>query len=539
MCKMSPLVLIAVSPSSSNSAAGTSPKASKRISRRDVSNKTGAKTPEGFFMAFVSLAALAAGYFFPHSFDFNSWWCAVTAVGFLLPMPALTRFYTYFTTSGLWLADRRGFGSRGHAPYGLEFLRPPKLTAGQFQATGYALVGLLLLGAAHPTSRVVMSGAYVSAYLLLTQLFAETTTGQHSSLVVPNVLAYLVLSPQLAPTLVQWHMVTLYFGGGLCKIGGSLISGKMWCCGESLRSGLFHALWSRPGPTPDHWITRLQAKATCLPGVVLCVLSCGALVFELGSPVAVVLGHKMLFALAAWSFHVGVFVMYGIDFVSHWTPALLAFCAASMPCGCDGFEGVWEVGEWLAVGYLGLQVWFGVVTLNEARGGPGPLPFSCSPMFAMPQDLCGDGMVNWFTDIDCDLRAAGHLGTVEWSGPPIASHFLGEDDMKRLPYRVSYMGSTYCRFPRVSNWIQPEYRLPVDGSHLFFTNRPASDVIVAQQQRFSANSPLCGPRHCIPASVRAHMIEQAVRDRLDILHLRNRYNSQTSYRHNPSTEPMS
>ena len=126
----------------------------------------------------------------------------------------------------------------------------------------------------------------------------------------------------------------------------------------------------------------------------------------------------------------------------------------------------------LGLAYLASQLFF-TLSLNEARGGSGPLPFSCSPMFAMPQHLLRDDMVNWFTDIDADLRAPGHLGTIEWSGPAMVSHELSEADLRRLPWTVSYMGSVACRFPRVQACLQGWTKTRSRGCRLFYTNNPS------------------------------------------------------------------
>ena len=442
----------------------------------------------------------------------------LTFVAFALAAGPLATFYDWFHGSGLKLASRRGMGSRGHPVYGV--VPMPALSPAAFRAV-YSVFLAALFAAAAGGPRSMFAVAYACSLLVLSQLFAETTAGQHSSLVVPAVLLYFAACP---PAVAVWctraHLASLYFGGALSKLAGSVVGGNVWVSGHTLRACVFHALWSRPGPSRTHWITRTQAALATAPQWLLAVAAMGAVAFEVAAPVAAVPGvpltARVAVAAAAWSFHAGVFVVVGIDFVCHWTPALLVFVVA-VPAPVPSLAAVGPLlaaDPWVAVAavHLALQVLF-VLTLNEARGGTGPLPFSCSPMFAMPQRLDADDMVNWFTDTDANLRCPGHLGTTEWSGPVFASHTLDDNELRLLPWRVTYVGSTACRFPRVAACVWEQYQ---SRSRLLFSNlQPADAPLLDALREFAESSPLCGERAGTPGTT--HLVRDAVESRLACL----------------------
>ena len=141
-------------------------------------------------------------------------------------------------------------------------------------------------------------------------------------------------------------------------------------------------------------------------------------------------GYQQFFFLSFFSFFFFLSFFFSL-LSSHWCPALLAFVVQPEATVASAWPAAWTLPHVLAVLYLLAQLYF-VGTMNEARGGTGPLPFSCSPMFAMPQCLTTNDMVNWLTDCEGgDMRSVGHLGTVEWSGPVFQSHMLRCEKKKK------------------------------------------------------------------------------------------------------------
>uniref|UniRef100_A0A0G4GS75 Uncharacterized protein n=1 Tax=Chromera velia CCMP2878 TaxID=1169474 RepID=A0A0G4GS75_9ALVE len=494
----------------------------------------------GWTVALVTLLCIVGAIHFEPPLSFGVAWNAVTCLSIVMAWGPLVKFYRWFASSGILLSQIRGLGSRGHAPFG--FLPMPVLSVSAFNLLSWLLILSLLVSAScgliasdEQLSFGVQSsfqqGALVASWaatgiaafgsiVWLSQLFCESTVGQHSGFPIVNVLILLALAgdSEFAVFLIRVFMVSLYFGAGLAKVGGSFVGGNRWSSGKTLEASVFHAFWSRPGHRGQRSIfAKSQRFVLTTRGSEWFMMmgSVGSLFFELAAPACLFLPSLApAVGLIAWSFHFGVFWFVGIDFCSHWTPALMAFAfsaEARLPqCAA----------EVLACAYVGCQL-IAVLTLNEARGGTGPLPFSCSPMFAMPQDLLKDDMINWFTLVGTDLRMPGTMGTVEWSGPPFSVHYLPPEDLEKMPWPVAYAGSLNCRFERVERMVDPEMRGRVC---LFYSNGKCtidadpSWVRAADGLYSFAQTEMCGSRekHLCPVE-RRRIIHEAVAHRWSLL----------------------
>ena len=162
------------------------------------------------------------------------------------------------------------------------------------------------------------------------QFGQESSLGEHHSLPVFAVLVYVGLGQGTAwgTALLKLHMVSLYFAAGLLKVVSSAIQQKCWCGVASMQYYVFASLWSRPG---DRLADALRRLVITRP--LLCTMfASSGLAFECGSVAA--LCHPLAsvgFGLVALCFHMGVFVMQGISFVSYWCPALLVFLIDPAP----------------------------------------------------------------------------------------------------------------------------------------------------------------------------------------------------------------
>jgi len=224
--------------------------------------------------------------------------------------------------------------------------------------------------------------------------------------------------------------------------------GRWWANGATLQSYLFHAMWSRPGNVKSQLgAHRLQVFFVTRPWLCVAASALG-LLFELLAPAA--LFHEVAartFVAAAFMFHVVVFAMQGIDFVTFWTPSLLVFVVDPSPLQASSLlpEIGMEVALWVAgAAYLSSQLYF-CFSFAEAKGGRfggGPLPFSCSPMFAVVNNIFSDEVFNWFLMASGDLRSAGHFGVLEWTGPVFKVHELTHEELCKLPFKVLMFGST-------------------------------------------------------------------------------------------------
>jgi hypothetical protein len=418
-------------------------------------------------------------------------WAACMAAHTWWAHAARLRYYTWFASSDILLARKpwRGLGSRGHPAFGLVPI--PRLTVRQFNWMGYIMVALLATLAAiadesHDSTFVACVAfiAFIAYFVYFGQLFAESSGGLHASLMMPAVLWYATFDAPRCAAWTQWHLLSLYWGAGLCKLAGSVYTQTWWANGTTFHSCIITALCSRPARTP--WVRRVQRWFVVSPRACT-VASWLGLLFECVAPMLVVFynTHEMraLFAMSAMGFHAGVYALMGIDFMSGWGPALVAFfCASSSSSSSASGVGV-AVGAMAAAAYLVAQC-VAAVTLNEATGGTGPMPLSCMPMFALPTDIFGrSNMVNWFVMMDGSMRVPGHHGVLEWSGPPFDSHWLPHGDLARMPFRVLMFGNTRCA---PSEYMRRLVRDDARGrDELMYANFPTSAKLVAACRAFN------------------------------------------------------
>ena len=114
-------------------------------------------------------------------------------------LPALVRFYADFSTSGLALADHRGYGQSACKAFGL--IPAPKLSVRAMAASGVAFLALVVLPAT-PLCPLELRApalglALVFYHLYFSQLYCEAHVGAHVTVLLPPALILLALSPAL------------------------------------------------------------------------------------------------------------------------------------------------------------------------------------------------------------------------------------------------------------------------------------------------------------------------------------------------------
>eukprot|EP00300_Choanocystis_sp_HF-7_P030579 c39448_g1_i1.p1 GENE.c39448_g1_i1~~c39448_g1_i1.p1 ORF type:complete len:519 (+),score=78.52 c39448_g1_i1:29-1558(+) len=424
-----------------------------------------------------------------------------TAVAVALGKSWLEKYYMWFSASNILLSHNRGFGSRGHPPFGFPLFRSilPALSPTTFQWIGSALIVGLVLNIPLIIYQSSLLGPILAlesllSFIYYTQTFTDSGFGMHTTIITPVILYYFATTPvfwglsgpfDAAITLaaVELHMISLYLGAGLCKLGGSLLVTKWWGDGTTFHTCVISAMFARPSNfAPYAGLQRWMVLSSFL-----CRLaSFAALVFECVLPVLILAAepsylHAIFFGSIASVFHFGTFALLGIDFCSTWIPALLVF--AHGPFELMVFTHVTWAHAPLCLMLIGQLL--GVITLNEATGGTGPLPFSCMPMFAMPTSLFGPcNMPAWFAVVDGDLRRPGHHGVTEWSGPGFVSHLLPEADMKQMPFRLLYFGHLKCpETYHSSKLVQKEL---ADKPSVLFANFEVSKELRAACNAFVA-----------------------------------------------------
>ena len=122
--------------------------------------------------------------------------------------------------------------------------------------------------------------------------------------------------------LIRIYIASGYFSSGMCKLLCGLRFNRYWGWGPTLQMYIFDSMWSRPaGPR----VRALQHALLRSPRL-LTLLATGAVAFETGfilAPTSDVL--CVVFGLNGLLFHLSIGVLQGLDFVTFWAPALLAF----------------------------------------------------------------------------------------------------------------------------------------------------------------------------------------------------------------------
>ena len=170
-------------------------------------------------------------------------------------LPQLVSFYSWFSRSGLKIAEHRGYGQTACKMFG--FIPAPKLSVVTMAFSGASFLALVLAPIGLPASmRAPALGlALVAYHLYFSQVYCEAHVGAHVTALIPPALILLALCPALdgdlppiaaAQTaaftcwLMKIVLTSAYCGAGLCKISKSFASlrrgGSSWCTGSTLQA---------------------------------------------------------------------------------------------------------------------------------------------------------------------------------------------------------------------------------------------------------------------------------------------------------------
>lgn len=248
------------------------------------------------------------------------------------------------------------------------------------------LVCLLATAAGVPFASLAACAASLS---FLSDTFCETTAGSHAPLLIPPILLYGALSPSASLLLhmVRWHVASAYMGAVLSKAALALYFNRSWVSGETLQLYLFEARFKARCGAARRMLQRFLLRRPRL----LAALSVGSLAVELciGLSPCFPRPWPVMVAGAACGLHVGIHLVMGVDFLSYWCPALLAF---ALPCEAPTLldaatDALAAAPACTASALLLLAVQlFHVATLHDIRSGVDDrLPFSCFPLYALPR----------------------------------------------------------------------------------------------------------------------------------------------------------
>ncbi|CAJ1419595.1 unnamed protein product [Effrenium voratum] len=400
---------------------------------------------------------------------FITLFCISVALGLIIHHPAAVSFYRRLTRAQPPQSQRRGLGYTACKAYGIFPI--VQLPESHFQMVGWLLVVSLLLAChSHLAPRFFLFASFGLYFLYFGQLYCESKHGGHGALLLPSVLLLLALSG--GPLGSPWSLVfiklflgTIYLAGAVSKVVVSGVFGKPWL-GSTMQAYILDAMWSRPHPSA---LVR-AAQRFLLQRWYLCTsMALFGLVFEFGWLPLVIFGGKLgsvLAAAVAFSFHLGVDLLQGLDFKPFWCPVFWAFLpdVQALWYGQDvvndwevlaqGFEE--EPCRWLmSAAYLLLQV---AVSLRflDCREGMECLPLTCCPMFAVPRNLF-DKEIRGGVMTDLDLRGGGHVDFAYNFFPWLTDLPLSGKDLNQMPGRVLFWMSTLHVDDQLKRLVKPEH----------------------------------------------------------------------------------
>jgi hypothetical protein len=399
--------------------------------------------------------------------QFQLLYCAWIVTSMLLHMRRYERFYRWFYSSGIGLASKRGLGAHPSKIYGI--FTPPTLTPLQLRWTGWAFTGCLV-GACTPLApRVFLFVAFLLYFFYFTQLYADATLSGHNSILIPAMLLLLSCSPSLDHEvqsssvwplqLIRIYLSSGYFSSGMAKLLCSFRFGRFWGRGSTLQQYILEAMFSRPSQLK---LTRAVQWNLLKRPWLLAPLATGALAFELSFVAAPFIGRVApIYCVGGIALHSGILWLQGLDFVSLWSASLLAF---AFPLGAPWDEllrlGLQHELAWFlpAASYTALQI-LAAVTLYDLWLDD-ILPFSCCPMF-MPPRSPFDKLPKWqmmtTAPLNESVRRAGAMEPLYWS--PVSGVFeLTLEDIRKLPQKVVWFGSTCGMPPEALKFVKEEYR---------------------------------------------------------------------------------
>jgi len=378
-------------------------------------------------------------------------------------LPALVRFYAWFSSSGLEMAEKRGFGQSASKAWGI--IPAPKLSV---QATAASGIGLLLCLAAPfvpvmPDAFCPLScvGALIFYHLYFSQVYCEAHVGAHVTVLTPPVLILLALAPAwqvivdsnfdtqgatyFTYRMLQIILTSAYCGAGVSKIVSSIKKRRSWWDGATMQAIVLEAFYMS-GPRghftfglPTPFSHAIQRFCIPYPRLILAPASVLAVVFEAAAPVMLFFASGMparVFAATGIGFHYGVAVLQNVDFVSWWSAAYAPFILApeSMPSWISIMQDAFIVAP-ICTALSCMYVAAHVTAIVVLRFFPHieMLPFSCFHMFSALVDLFDASSRKWvwITDKPHATGTLKNYAVVPFARP----QHVRADEFKKLPFK--------------------------------------------------------------------------------------------------------
>mmetsp|Transcript_18945 Transcript_18945/g.34315 ORF Transcript_18945/g.34315 Transcript_18945/m.34315 type:complete len:548 (+) Transcript_18945:89-1732(+) len=401
--------------------------------------------------------------------QFQMIWCALMAFAFAFDFPSHMRFYRWFNSSGLEMANRSGYGQSAGKFYGV--IPAPKLSLSATVASGLCLITSLAIactGVIDP--RICLMTALISYHCYIPQLYAEVHVVAHNmALVPPALILCLVSSDVIEPAaegvdgmaqqfplfLIKFVITSAYCSAALCKITKCFTDGADWTSGATMQAVMFEAILSLNLPCGEagHWtfskptpFSRALQRWLFKQPTILGLMSVYGVVIELLAPLTLIFPILDIpFALLGLGLHYGIAYCQNIDFLPWWGPAYAVFLVSSTSRASytgmytmemvTGYAQAYPVAFGLGLAYLAVHL-AGMV-IHRLIPDIDMLPLSRFPMFDSPKNLWDPSKPHWAWLTD-KQQAPGEL--MNFAFPMCRPQHVMPSEMDRLPFRHLLFG---------------------------------------------------------------------------------------------------
>lgn len=383
------------------------------------------------------------------------------------------RHYEWWASSGLHDEHRRGLTTCGYPLLG--FIDFPNIPPELFD---YSMKLLLAICVTAYFSMIPAILPFALFTVILAQLWAQEHVAYHRECLLVTTFLYLTLWHEkdvygFTIGVLKLHIASIYTFGAVWKLLYSLWRGRAWWR-SAPQTFLWNAMWS------SRDFTFLQYAAMRRPRL---VAACGlaVVVLELLAPLLVMLPHylALLLALSLFCFHIAVYLLQGIDYVTMWASTLLLVCSFETPT-VFYWPKYFMAAPWLTWAPL---VLFSAQLLFASLEGLNiniP-PFTCCPMFI---NVCTMTERIPKTFLLRERKPKHDFVRLEWMFPYARKECgvgLVEEDLQHIPYRFILFGvmRDFSEIPELQRrWLHTNY---LDGTGFYlYTNMDLPSVPVRE-----------------------------------------------------------
>lgn len=394
-------------------------------------------------------------------------WCALIALSFALDFPKHVRYYQWFYSSGLEMANHRGYGQSAGKLFGI--IPAFKLSVPATVVCGFCFISSLIFactGFIDP--RLCLAAALIFYHCYLPQLYADVHVVAHNMALVPPVMILCLVSSDIVQAagegaeavaqewplfVLKFVITTAYCSAAVCKITKCFTDGADWSSGATMQAVMIEAImglnlpsgeaghWTFSKPTPfSKALQRWLFKQPRLLGL----MSLYGVIIELLAPLVLVFPILDIpFALCGLGLHYGIAYCQNIDFLPWWGPAYAVFFVGRLDNGyplssmVTNYAHLYPVAFALGLAYLVVHVAGMIIHRFPMFSHLDMLPLSRFPMFDSPKNLWDPSRSHWAWLTD-KKQAPGEL--MNFAFPMCRPQHVLPSEMDLLPFRHLLFG---------------------------------------------------------------------------------------------------